>query len=249
MRLALSKWCAVFPLAFLLSAPLSGLAQPLPTVPPPSGVPGTGPPIIVSAPCKPIESGSVPERIHVRCERAIDNRFNLFFVSATGDPRFAARALSVIEAAQLGDKFLTIQFDAQTRLQSQIGCPLGEICRTLLAVTMVETPIPQPNRCIFNQNRPGCAAYCAQHDDISCAGFCTRQPTDPGCQAVCNQASSDACTQFCAANPNNSRCGQIACTANIFGDACATFCRNNPTTLTCAVRRAECTGMLIAGCQ
>src|SRR4051812_5225045 len=60
--------------------------------------------------CRPVEAAAFPERIHVRCAAAIDGQF-AFFAASTADPRLAARALSVIEAAQLGGKFVHVLFD------------------------------------------------------------------------------------------------------------------------------------------
>jgi hypothetical protein len=230
-------------LSILLLLPwLEVLAQPIgsPITLPPN-VPGTGPPIIVNAPCKPIEVGSVPARIHLKCEKPLDNRFNFFYLQTADDPRFAARALSVIEAAQLGDKFLTIQFDARFTLGNQLGCPLGELCRPLLAVTMVETPISTPGRCAFDPNRVGCPAYCANTDDVNCPGFCTRHPGAQDCGKAC-VASPDnkQCADFCAANPNDALCGQLTCYTNPFGNTCRRFCAAAPGNIECLSIKEEC---------
>jgi len=240
-------------LSFVLLLAVYALAQPIgPVVQPSPNIPGTGPPLIVVAPCKPIEAGSLPARIHLKCEKAIDNRFNYFFVSTGDDARFAARALSVIEAAQLGDKFLTIQFDARFTLQNQLGCPFGEVCRPLQAVTMVETPIPAPGRCVFDSNRVGCPAYCANTDDIHCAGFCARHPGGQGCGNVCAQhPESRQCTDFCAANPSDALCGEQSCGTDPFGATCRRFCAVAPQNFTCAGIRSECSTMFVGlpGCQ
>jgi hypothetical protein len=238
------------PVLLLLS--LEVLAQPIGPIAPSPNIPGTGPPLIIVAPCKPIEAGSLPTRIHVKCEKALDNRFGYFFVATGDDARFAARALSVIEAAQLGDKFLTIQFDARFTLQSSAGCPFGEVCRPLQAVTMVETPIATPGRCVFDSRRVGCPAYCAATDDLNCPGFCTRHPGNQGCGSVCaRQPDSRQCTDFCAANPTDVLCGEHACGTDPFGATCRRFCAAAPQNLTCSGIKEECSIALVQlpGCQ
>jgi hypothetical protein len=151
----------------------------------------------------PIETGSDANRVHVKCEKPVDKRFTYFYVS-TSDPRLAARALSLMEAAQLGDKLLNIEFDANNRLQ--LGCPLGEVCRAAVTVALVESPL-STDRCAFDNNRPGCPGYCATTDDILCPRFCQRHPTEEVCSAICNRdPSGNQCQQYCAAHPTERIC-------------------------------------------
>src|SRR5258706_15958550 len=90
--------------------------------------PGAPRGIFVLASCKPTEAASSSARVTVRCETRIDKRFRYFAVSTEQDPRFAARALSIIEAAQLGDKYLNILFDANDTTGQQWGCTPSD-CR------------------------------------------------------------------------------------------------------------------------
>lgn len=158
--------------------------------------------------CKPIEAATYANRIHVRCEQPIDDRF-AFFAAATSDAKFAARALSVIEAAQLGDKFVYILFDPDDLTGAAFGC-LNTDCRTIQAVTMSETPLPPPDRCVFDTNRVGCPGYCAAHDDIHCPGFCNRHPTERGCPNFCTAHPTErGCPNFCDTHPSDRDCRDI----------------------------------------
>jgi hypothetical protein len=183
----------------------TGPTQPTPpSFPPPSLVIPQGPPNVVVVSCKPVESKSTATIVAVKCDPAIDKRFPFFAVLATADPRFAARSLSVMEAAQLGDKYLNIEFDSNDISGADWGCFFG--CRPMRSVTMVESPIPV-NRCIFDTNRVGCPGYCSTHDDISCKGFCDRQPNGTGCPTDCNRnAEQPGCHGFCNQHPEHEGC-------------------------------------------
>jgi len=142
------------------------------------------------AACKPIETASFANRVHVRCEQPVDGKFTFFSVS-TADPRLAARALSVFEAGQLGDKYVNVLFDPADQSGVAFGC-LAHDCRAFTGVALRES-LPGaceinsvqpscPGFCNAQPNAPGCPRYCGRNDDINCRGFCTRHPNDPECQ-------------------------------------------------------------------
>jgi hypothetical protein len=168
-------------------------------------------PIWVS--CKPIEAATFPERVHVKCAAAIDDRFS-FFAAATTDARFAARALSVIEAAQLGDKYVLVRFDPNDETGTSFGCG-AENCRRLSGVIVAEAPLPAPGSCVFDTNRPGCPGYCSTHDDRSCPGYCTRHPDDRECPGYCSRHPDDrSCPDFCRRHPRDPDCEADPCISN-----------------------------------
>jgi hypothetical protein len=155
--------------------------------------------------CKPVETATYAVRIHVKCASPIDFRF-WYFAAPTTDPRFAARALSVMEAAQLGDKFLLVLFDPNDESGTAFGC-LAADCRRFAAITMVEEPIPPPSSCVFDDNRVGCPGYCRTHDDRSCPGYCTRHPDDRNCPGYCGRHPDDrTCPDFCRRHPRDPDC-------------------------------------------
>ncbi len=155
--------------------------------------------------CKPVEAAAFPERIHVKCETPIDDRF-WYFAASTKDPRVAARALSVIEAAQVGEKLVHILFDPTDQSGTTFGC-LAADCRQLLAVVMAETPLEPPSRCTFDNDRRGCPGYCSRHDDQSCPGYCARHPDDRGCPDYCARNAEDrTCPDFCRRHPRDPDC-------------------------------------------
>ena len=131
--------------------------------------------------CKPIETATFPERIHVRCQYPVAGGF-VYFAASTAEPRFASRALSVMEAAQVSDKVVLVGFDpADTVSGAGFGCAVAD-CRPLLSIVLVENPPPPaPARCDINPNDTGCPGYCSTHDDMNCEGYCRRHPTDPEC--------------------------------------------------------------------
>jgi hypothetical protein len=87
--------------------------------------------------CKPVEAATYLERIHVKCASPIDSRF-WYFAAPTTDARFAARVLSVIEGAQLGDKFLLVLIDPNDESGTAFGC-LAAKSRRFAAITMVSS--------------------------------------------------------------------------------------------------------------
>jgi len=152
--------------------------------------------------CKPVEAAAYPERIHIKCASPVDDRF-WYFAAPTTDARFAARALSVIEAAQLGDKFVNVLFDPNDQSGGGFGCVIGD-CRPFAAVVMVESSIPPPSTCAFDTNRPSCPGWCAVHDDNSCPGYCTRHPTETGCPQYCSAHRNDPdCPGYCHTHPQD----------------------------------------------
>ena len=130
--------------------------------------------------CKPIEAATFPERIHVRCQYPIAGF--VYFAASAAEPRFASRALSVMEAAQVSDKVVLVGFDPTDTLSGPVfGCAVAD-CRPLLSIVLVENPPPPaPGRCEVNPNDIGCPAYCTAHDDMNCEGYCRRHPQDPDC--------------------------------------------------------------------
>lgn len=122
------------------------------------------------APCKPVEVAVFTERIHVQCEVPVAGGFS-FFAAPTSEPKFANRALSVILAAQLGGKVVSVLYDPKdTSGEKTMGCLLKD-CRPLLGIVMEERlspPLP-PERCTLNPN------------DVGCPGFCKQNPTNAAC--------------------------------------------------------------------
>jgi hypothetical protein len=158
------------------------------------------------APCKPIEAATFSNRVHVRCESAVDGKFFFFAVSTAADPKFAARALSVIEAGQLGDKFLSILFDPSDTSGDSFGC-LAADCRPLLAVSLTED---RPGKCDIDNTQKSCPGFCASvaNKDRSCPGFCNsvgnNDASCPGFCSVGNHNTTDSkCPGFCAAGDHN----------------------------------------------
>jgi len=140
--------------------------------------------------CKPTESAVFADRIHVRCETAVDGRFQ-FFASPTSDPRQANRFLALMVGAELGDKYLNVLFDPTDAGGATFGC-LANNCRRIVALAIMERV---PGRCEIDNtqrkcpgfcdavggNDPDCPGYCSSHDDMRCAGNCQRHPTNPEC--------------------------------------------------------------------
>ena len=154
-------------------------------------------------PCKPVETAAFSNRIHVRCATQVDGRF-WYFAAPTSDARLAARTLSVIEAAQLGDKFLNILIDATDQSGPAFGC-LASDCRPIIAVAMLETASSPPGRCAFDNNRTGCPGFCAAHpNDRSCPGYCAQNPNDRTCPQYCTTHPNDiTCPGYCRRHPQD----------------------------------------------
>ena len=134
-----------------------------------------------SALCKPIESATFANRVHVRCEQAVLPGGLTYFAVSTVDPRFASRALSVMEAAQVSDKVVRVTFEPGDSTGPSFDCALAD-CRPLSAIVLVEDlPPPRPLRCQLDPTDVGCPAYCRANDDMNCPGYCTRHATDPDC--------------------------------------------------------------------
>lgn len=143
-----------------------------------------------SSACKPIESAALVERIHVRCETAVDGKF-AYFAASYADARQANRLLALIVGAELGDKYLSIVFDPLDTSGQTFGC-LASDCRTIKGLVIIERV---PNRCEIDNTQRGCPAFCAavgnndpicpgycnSHDDMRCAGNCNRHPENPAC--------------------------------------------------------------------
>jgi len=164
--------------------------------------------------CKPIEAAAYAERIHVKCASAVDFRF-WYFAASTADARFAARVLSVIEAAQLGDKYVNVLFDVSDTTGTSFGCD-EKSCRRLLAAMMVEEAAPPPDYCVFNNKLKGCSGFCAATPDSSCPGYCASHNTSFGCPGYCTTHPTDAgCPAYCTTHPD-----AVICQAEAEKDHC-----------------------------
>jgi len=81
--------------------------------------------------CTPVQIVTYQLRLHVRCAAAVGGVS--FFAAGTQDSAFAARVLSVITAAQVAGRTLTILFDPADQSGASIGC-LTTDCRLIRAV-------------------------------------------------------------------------------------------------------------------
>jgi len=180
--------------------------------------------------CKPVEAATFSTRIHVKCESAVDGHF-WFFAASTADSKFAARALSVIESAQLGDKFINILFDPADQSGPAFGCLLAD-CRPIAAVVLTET---RPGKCDIDSTQRGCPGFCAaiNNNDASCPGYCTSHPDNRGCPG------------YCTSHPNDRSCPGYCATHNDM--TCPKNCVNHPDNPECDKDR--CRNSHLPGCQ
>jgi hypothetical protein len=81
--------------------------------------------------CNPIEIVTYQVRVHVRCAAAVGGI--TFFAAPTQEAAYAARVLSVITAAQVAGRTLSILFDPSDQSGATIGC-LTSDCRLIRAV-------------------------------------------------------------------------------------------------------------------
>jgi hypothetical protein len=81
--------------------------------------------------CTPVEIMTYRTRVHVRCASAVGGV--TFFAAATQDSAYAARVLSVITAAQVAGRTLSILYDPADQSGATIGC-LTTDCRLIRAV-------------------------------------------------------------------------------------------------------------------
>jgi hypothetical protein len=81
--------------------------------------------------CTPIQVVTYSSRVHVRCAAAIGGIS--FFAVSTSDPANAARVLSVITAAQIAGRTLTILNDPADLSGAAIGCQNAD-CRLIHAI-------------------------------------------------------------------------------------------------------------------
>lgn len=153
--------------------------------------------------CKPVESATFVERIHVRCDTPVDTKF-FFFSASTQDSKFSARALSVIEAGQLSGKFIRVLFDPNDQSGNDFGCLVTD-CRRMTAVVLIDTT---PDKCEIDSTQKGCPGYCAANgaNDSSCPQFCTSNPNRPPCSAFCQSHDDMLCTGNCSRHPTNAAC-------------------------------------------
>jgi hypothetical protein len=81
--------------------------------------------------CTPAAIATYQGRLHVRCTAAIGGI--TFFAASTQDAAFAARVLSVITAAQVAGRTLSILYDPADLSGASIGCATND-CRLIRAV-------------------------------------------------------------------------------------------------------------------
>jgi hypothetical protein len=158
------------------------------------------------SPCKPVESATFSNRVAVRCESPVDGKFSFFAVSTKDDPKLAARALSVIEAGQLGDKFIMVLFDPNDQTGNNFGCLLAD-CRPMKAAILTEE---RPGKCSIDNTQKGCPGFCAadgnNSNDRSCPGFCAAHPDDRQCPGYCSTHDDMTCPGNCTRHPTNPKC-------------------------------------------
>jgi hypothetical protein len=106
------------------------------------GTPG----VMVGTLPPPLHPGEFRPHVFVRCGvTTLPKEYpSIFFVPVTEkDKLFATHALSVIGAAHLSGRYVNIIFDPADDSGKELGCnPL--ICKRILAVTMVNSPLPTP---------------------------------------------------------------------------------------------------------
>jgi hypothetical protein len=112
--------------------------------------------------------------------------------------------LSVIEAAQLGDKFVSVLFDPADETGAAFGCAVND-CRRMVAVIMTED---RPGKCDIDPTQRSCPGYCAAigDNDRSCPKFCTAHPDDRGCPGYCATNDDMQCPGNCTRHPANPKC-------------------------------------------
>jgi hypothetical protein len=81
--------------------------------------------------CVPIEIATYAVRVHVRCAASVGGIS--FFAVSTQDAAYAARVLSVVTAAQVAGRTLSILNDPADLSGSAIGCQNAD-CRLIHAV-------------------------------------------------------------------------------------------------------------------
>ena len=81
--------------------------------------------------CVPVAIVTYAVRVHVQCQTAISGVS--FFAASTADAANAARVLSVITAAQVAGRTLSVLYDPADTSGTAIGC-LAADCRLLQAV-------------------------------------------------------------------------------------------------------------------
>jgi hypothetical protein len=92
--------------------------------------------------CKPVETASFANRVHVRCEIPVDGKF-VFFAASTQEPRFASRMLNLSMVGQVSERTLSILFDPNDQSGVAFGC-LANDCRNAHGVALTESVAPTP---------------------------------------------------------------------------------------------------------
>ncbi|HEY2946715.1 MAG TPA: hypothetical protein VGN09_30060, partial [Vicinamibacteria bacterium] len=92
--------------------------------------------------CKPVETASFANRVHVRCEIPVDGQF-VFFAASTQEPRFASRMLNLSMVGQVSEKTLSILFDPNDQSGVAFGC-LANDCRNVHGIALTESVAPTP---------------------------------------------------------------------------------------------------------
>lgn len=149
------------------------------------------------SPCKPVEAATFSNRVHVKCQAAVDGQFLYFAAPTSADPKFAARVLSVIEAGQLGDKYIMVLFDPNDQSGPNFGCLLAD-CRPMSAAILSEE---RPGACSIDNTQKACPGFCAagtnNSSDPSCPGYCAAHPDDRQCPAYCSTHDDMSCPGNC----------------------------------------------------
>jgi hypothetical protein len=81
--------------------------------------------------CTPVEVATYQIRVHVRCASSVGGI--TFFAVATQDTPYAARVLSILAAAQVAGRTLSILYDPADQSGAAIGC-LTSDCRLIRGV-------------------------------------------------------------------------------------------------------------------
>ncbi len=173
--------------------------------------------------CKPVESATFVGRVSVQCSQAVDGKI-LFFAAPTTDPKFAARVLSIFEAAQLGDRWVKIYYDPDDITTGPTFSCAASDCRNVIAATLTNVV---PDKCEINSLQPGCSGHCAgnlNNTNTDCPGWCpSHNYSDPRC-------GQDFNNTYCPLHSNDVRCPEFAttyCPSHPDDVRCANYCENH----------------------
>lgn len=82
--------------------------------------------------CKSVDVAAFAERIHVRCNVATASGI-VFFSVATANSAHVARILSLLTAAHLAQRSISVEFDPSDTSGVAFGCQAND-CRRLMSV-------------------------------------------------------------------------------------------------------------------